>query len=96
MKTKREIHDPLICALLFGEAENEKRAKEIAESYKDSPYVNLMATKQSSFFQRDKDGGLSTLRKAERTLWIGESEGHIVYNVQYPRRLKRRLPKKPQ
>lgn len=49
-RTKREIRDRLICALLFGEAENERRAKKIAESYKDCPYIKLMATKENQLF----------------------------------------------
>ena len=98
-RTKEEIHDRLICALFFGEAENEKRVKQIAESYKDCPYINLMATKENRLFaifflpERQRWWIEYIEKEPKETFRLEKAKVTFVDNVQYPRRLKMRLPK---
>jgi hypothetical protein len=95
------MEEKLVCGLLFGEAENEKNAKNITKSYQDCPYINLIATRGkqvlATFFLPEK-----------QTWWIKSIEDHpkstfglekaeviIAKDVQYPKQLKMRLPEKP-
>lgn len=52
------MEEKLICVLLCGEGETEEITNRIAESYKECPYVNFMATKgreiYSIFFLPEK------------------------------------------
>lgn len=82
-----------ICALLFGEAETEKKAKNTAGTFEDCPYINLIATKENRLF--------ATFFLPERPRWWIESvEKHrrqilglirvevvFVDEVQYPKHL---------
>jgi len=102
MRTKREIHDRLICALLFGKAENEKRVEQIAESYKDCPYINLMATEDNRLFaifflpERQRWWIEYVEKRPKETFGLKKARVTIADVVQYPKKLKMRLPKKPQ
>jgi hypothetical protein len=102
MRTKREIRDRLTCALLSAEAENEKKVKQIAESYKDCPYINLMATKENQLFatfflpERQKWWIEYVEKKPKETFGLKKARVTLVHDIQYPKQLRMRLPNKPQ
>ena len=98
---RKEMKEKLVCALLFGEAETEKRARDIAESYQNCPYISLIATGGKQVF--------ATFALPEKqTWWVKSIEEHprttfglekakvtIAEEVQYPKQLRMRLPVKP-
>jgi hypothetical protein len=92
----------MICALLFGEAKTEEKAKQIAESYKNCPYIHLMATKENqlfaSFFLPEKQRWWIEYveKKPKETFGLENAEVTFVEDVQYPTQLKMRLPEEPQ
>lgn len=94
--------EKLICALLFGKAETEKKSKHIARSYENCPYINFMATKENqvfaAFFLPEKQRWWIeyTEKKPRETFGLEKAKVVIVDTVQYPKRLKMRLSKKPQ
>jgi len=98
---EREVRELLICALLFGEAENERKAKRIAESYRDCPYVNLLATKGTQLFamfvlpERQRWWIEYVEKKPKETFGLEKARVTFVDDVQNPRQLKMRLPRKP-
>jgi hypothetical protein len=44
------MEEKLICALLFGEAETEKIANDIARSLQNCPYIYFITTKEKQVF----------------------------------------------
>lgn len=94
--------EKIICALLFGEAETEEKAKQIAESYKNCPYIHLMATKENrlfaSFFLPEKQCWWIEYieNKPKETFGLENAEVTFVEDVQYPTQLKVRLPQELQ
>jgi len=96
------MEEKLICALLFGEAETEEKAKQIAKSYQNCPYINLMVTKQNqlfaTFFLPEKQRWWIEYveKKPTETFGLKKAEVTIVDDVQYPEQLRMRLPKEPQ
>jgi len=99
---KKEMREKLICALLFGEAETEKKAKRIARTYQNCPYINFMATKENQLFatfflpERQRWWIEYVGKKPKETLELEKAEITIVDVVKYPKQLKIRLPKKLQ
>jgi hypothetical protein len=95
------MKEKLICALLFGEAENDKQAKQIANSYQNCPYIDLMATKKNqvfaTFFLPEKQRWWIEYieKKPIETFGLMKAKVTFVDDVQYPKKLKMRLPKKP-
>jgi len=101
-RRKKEMEEKLICALLNGEAKTEKKAKQVAESYLNCPYINLMATKENqlfaTFFLPEKQRWWIEYieKKPRKTFGLEKAKVTIVDDVQYPRQLKMQLPSKPQ
>lgn len=96
------MEEKLICALLAGKAETEKKVRHIARSYENCPYIKLMATKENilfaTFFLPEKQRWWIEYieKKPRKTFGLKEAKVTIVDVVQYPKQLKMRLPKKPQ
>lgn len=96
------MKEKLICALLFGEADTENEAKRIAGCYENCPYVTFMATKERQLFAtfflpRRQRWWIEYVEKNPRTTFgLDKAKVTIVDDVQYPKQLKMRLPKKPQ
>ena len=96
------MEEKLICALLFGEAETESKAKHIARSYQNCPYINLMATKENqlfaAFFLPEKQRWWIEYveKKPRETFGLEKAKVTIVDDTQYPTKLKMQRPKKPQ
>jgi len=97
-----EKEKKLICALLVGEAETKEKAKQIAESYQNCPYIRLMSTKEkqmfATFFLPEKQRWWIEYieKKPKQTFGLEKAKVTFVDNVQYPQKLKMRLPKTPQ
>lgn len=91
----------LMCAFFVGEAENKEKTREIAESYRNCPYIRIMATKGSqifaTFFLPTKQRWWIEYieKKPKETFGLEKAEVTFVDDVQYPKQLKMRLPKKP-
>ena len=96
------MKEKLMCALLFGEAETEKKAKHIAKSYENCPYINLIATKENqlfaTFFLPEKQRWWIEYieKKPRETFGMEKARVTMVDTVQHPKQLKIRLPKKLQ
>lgn len=96
------MEEKLICALLVGEAETEEKAKQIARSYENCPYIKLIATKENQLFatfflpKRQRWWIEYVEKKPRETFGLKKAEVTIVDAVQYPRKLKMGLPEKPQ
>ncbi len=96
------MKERLICALLVGEAETEKKVKQIAGTYEKCPYINLMATKENRLFATfflpsEQRWWIEYLEKKPReTFGFEKAKVIIVDEVQYPTQLNMRLPEKPQ
>jgi len=92
--------EKLICALLFGEAEEKSKAEKIATSYKNCPYTDFMATRGKELF--------ATLflpagqrwwieyveKKPKETFGLDKAKVTFVDVVHHPKTLRMRLPKK--
>jgi len=95
------MEEKLICALLNGEAKDKEKAKHIAESYKNCPYINFMATKENLFFatfflpEKQRWWIEYIEEKPKETFGLEKAKVIIVNDVEYPKRLKMRLSKKP-
>lgn len=95
------MKEKLICALLIGEAETEEKAKQIAKSYHNCPYINFMATKEkqlfATFFLPAKQRWWIEYveKKPKETFGLEKAKVTIANDVQYPKQLRMRLPKKP-
>jgi len=96
-----KVENKLVCALLFGEADTSERARQIAERYKNCPYMNLMATKENQLFaalflpQRQRWWIEYVGEKPRETFGLESAKVTIVDHVQYPDQLKMRLPESP-
>ena len=94
------MEEKLICVLLCGEGETEEITNRIAESYKECPYVNFMATKgreiYSIFFlpEKQKQWIESIEKNPQKTLGLNKDHLNFIEDLQYPERMKLRLPKK--
>ena len=91
--------EKLICVLLFGEGENEDKTNQIADNYKDCPYVNFMATKgreiYSIYFLPEKQKWWIEFieKNPQKTLGLNKAQLFFIENLQYPKRMKLHLPK---
>lgn len=92
----------LVCTVLFGQASNEERADEIANAFRDCPYVYFIATEKNHVFavmflteKRANTWIENQTRNPKIIFGLEKATATIANNVQYPRRLKLRLPKKP-
>lgn len=94
------MEENLICALLVGEAETQKKAEHIARSYENCPYINLIATKENQLFatfflpERQRWWIEYVERKPRETFGLEKAKVTIVDGVQYPKQLKMRLRRK--
>lgn len=94
------MEEKLICVLLIGEGENENITNKIAKSYENCPYVNFMAIKGSEIYsiyflpEKQKWWIKSIEKNPQETLGLKEVQLIFVENLQYPKRMKLRLPKK--
>jgi hypothetical protein len=94
------MKEKLICGIINGQAETPQKAKKIAESYKNCPYVTFLATDNSKFYavyflpKRQKWWINYIEKKPQKTLGLEKAEIHYPDNIQHPKTLKMRLPKK--
>lgn len=92
------IEENLICAILFGEAETENLAKEIASSYKNCPYVNLMTTSGKELYAifflpvRQKWWIEYIEEKPQETFKLTKAKVKFLNLVYYPKKLHLRIP----
>ena len=90
----------LICGLLFGEGETVEITNRIAESYRDCPYVNFMATKGRELYsiyfipEKQKWWIESIERNPRETLGLNKVRLNFMESLHYPKRMNLRLPKK--
>lgn len=91
----------LICALPFGEAETREKAKQIANRYKNCPYISFMGTKENQIFaafflpERQRWWIEYVEKKPKETFRLESAKVTIVGHVHHPKQLKMRLPKEP-
>lgn len=96
------MEEKLTCALLFGEAETIKKAEQIAESFKNCPYIHLMTTRDNqvfaTFFLPEKQRWWIEYieEKPRETFGLEKAKVTFADHVQHPKQLKMRLPKKLQ
>lgn len=94
------MEEKLLCALLCGEGETEEIINQIAVSYRDCPYVNFMATKgreiYSVYFIPEKQKWWIEFieKNPQETLGLNKAHLNFIENLQYPKTMKLRLPKK--
>ena len=92
--------EKLICVLLLGEADTKERVRYLAESYRNCPYINFMATKENQLFatyflpERQKWWIKTIEEKPKETIGLEKAKVTIVEYVDYPEQMKMRLPKK--
>ena len=92
--------EKLICALLSGEAKTKEKAKHLAESYQNCPYINFIATKEKQLFatyflpERQKWWIETIEEKPRETIGLEKAKVTIIENVYCPKQLKMRLPEK--
>lgn len=96
------MEENLICALLIGEADTEKKAKQIAKTYKNCPYINLMATNKNQLFatfflpERQQWWIMDIEKTPRETFRLEKAKVIFPDEIQYPKELKMRIPEKPQ
>ena len=89
-----------MCALLFGEADTEKQIIEIANSYKNCPYINLMSTMGNQlyavfFLPTRQKWWIEYIEKNPRdTFGLKNAKVTFLEKVYYPKKLKLRIPEK--
>lgn len=94
------MEEKLICGVLFGEGETKEITNQVAESYKNCPYVNFMATKgrevYSIYFIPEKQKWWieSIEKNPQGTLGLKNAHLKFVKKLYYPKKMKLRLPKK--
>ncbi len=94
------MEEKLICALLCGKGGTEEITNQIVKSYKNCPYVYFMATKgreiYSVYFLPEKQKWWieSIEKNPQKTLGLNKAQLYFIENLQYPKRMKLRLPKK--
>jgi hypothetical protein len=92
----------IICTLLIGEAETENKVNQIAESYKNCPYVYFMSTKGKRFYAiyflpvQQKWWIEYIEKKPQDTFGLEKAQVLFLDNIQYPKKLDLRLPKEIQ
>lgn len=90
--------EKLICASLFGEAETEKLVKEIASSYKNCPYVNIMTTSGKELYAifflpvRQKWWIEYIEKNPQKTFKLKKAKVTFLNSVYHPKKLKLRIP----
>ncbi len=98
---KKKMEEQMFCALLFGEAKAEEKAKQIAKSYQNCPYVNLIATKENQLFatfflpEKQRFWIEYVEEKPKETFQLEKAKITFVDHVYYPKHLKLQIPKKP-
>jgi len=91
----------LICALLFGEAETREKAQQIANHYKNCPYISFMGTKENQIFaafflpERQRWWIEYVEKKPRETFRLESAKVTIVDHAHHPEQLKMRLPEDP-
>ncbi len=100
---KKPMETKLVCTVLSGQTSNKERAHEIAHTFKDCPYVYFMATVKNHVFavmfltEKRANTWIENQTKNPKIIFgLEQAAVTIANNVQYPRQLKLRLPKKPQ
>lgn len=97
------MKEKLACALLFGEAKTDDKAEKIAISYRNCPYIHLMATKKkidrsidhrSTFFLPEKQRWwIEYVEKSPKTTFgLERAKVTFVDQVQHPQHRSMRLP----
>ncbi|MDH5448788.1 MAG: hypothetical protein OEY24_00785 [Candidatus Bathyarchaeota archaeon] len=88
--------------MLFGEAKTRKKVEHLAESYRNCPYINLIAIKENQLFatyflpERQRWWIESIEKNPLNTIGLEKARVTIVDNIYYPRELRMQLPKNPQ
>ncbi len=96
------MRDPLICTIVYGEAKTKKGVEHIAKRFGKCPHVNLMATKGKQLFatfflpKRERWWIEYVEKRPEITFGLRKAKVTIVDNVNYPKKLEERRPKKLQ
>jgi hypothetical protein len=94
--------EKMICALLFGEARTEEKAKQIAQSYRNCPYIDLMATRENQLFatfflpEKQKWWIEHVAEKPKETFGLENVTVKLIEEVQYPTHLSMHLPEEQQ
>jgi len=92
--------EKLICALLFGEAEEKAKAEKIANSYRNCPYTDFMATRGKELFATfflpaEQRWWIEYVeKKPKETFGLEKAKVTFVDTVLHPKTLKMRLPEK--
>jgi len=96
------MKEELICGIITGQAETPQKVKKIANAYKNCPYVAFMSTKNNKLYaiyflpKRQKWWIDYIQKKPQETFGLEKAEIYYPDNVQHPKTLKMRLPKKKQ
>lgn len=96
------MKEKLACALFFGEAKTDDKAEKIAISYRNCPYIHLMATKKkkvfATFFLPEKQRWwIEYVEKSPKTTFgLEKAKVTFVDQVQHPQHQSMRLPEKAQ
>ncbi|MFX0041975.1 MAG: hypothetical protein ACFE8L_03595 [Candidatus Hodarchaeota archaeon] len=94
------MEEKLISVLLYGEGKTEELTNQIAECYKNCPYITFMATKgrelYSIYFLPEKQKWwIETIEKnPQGTLGLKKVQLTFFEKLQFPKRMKLHLPKK--
>ena len=90
--------EKVICALLIGAADTEERAGDLAEKYRNCPYVHFIATKENQlyviyFLPTRQRWWIETIEKKPKdTIGLEKAKVSFFDSVHYPEKLKMRYP----
>lgn len=94
------LEEKLICALFSGTAKSTHRARQIAESYQNCPYVYLMTTKGDQLFAtfflpEEQKWWIEYVEKKPReTFGLEKASVTFADALYWPAKLSMRLPKR--
>jgi hypothetical protein len=94
------MKEKMMCAIFSGEADSEEKAEKVAKSYRNCPYVSLMATKGTQLFatfflpERQRWWIEYVEKKPRETFGLEKATVTFADSIYHPKPTKMRLPKK--
>ena len=88
-----------LCGIIIGEASSNEKAKEIADNFKDCPYVAFIATHSNEVFaiyfipEKQRWWLEYVEEKPKQTLGVDRAQLFIVDKVESPEKFNLKLPK---
>ncbi len=93
------MEEKLVCTMLSGQAASEREAQNIANRFRDCPYVYFIATNGNSlyailFLAEDRAHGWTRYQKEapDKIFGLRRAEVTLVDEVHYPKETRLRLP----